>query len=139
MSRQSSFMSRRKIRVAAEDTLTPPETLTQSQMIARVVKNLGKDLYTVETADATDLLVELDARFRGTIFVRRGGYVLVDTVLGSERDNKIQGEIVNIVRDEKSWRKQSFWPRAFIKKPAVEDSDEDSVTGKMPPSDNEDD
>ena len=127
------------MRLTAEDTLTPPESLTKTQVIARVVKILGKDLYNVETPDAADLLVELDARFRGTIFIRRGGYVLVDTELAAERDNKIQGEIVNVVGDEKKWRKQSFWPQAFVKKSRADDSDDDSITGKMPPSDDEDD
>ena len=138
MSRPSKT-SRRKVRAAAEDTLTPPESLTQGQMIARVVKNQGKDLYNVETADAAELLVELEARFRGNVFVRRGGYVLVDVTLAAERENKIQGEIVNVVGDEKAWRKQSFWPQKFVKKTVVDDSDEDSVAGKMPPSGDEDD
>ncbi|EXJ55496.1 hypothetical protein A1O7_08423 [Cladophialophora yegresii CBS 114405] len=133
-------MSRRKIRNAAEDTLTPPDTLAPGQLIARVVKAHGKDLYTVQTADSSELLAELEARFRGTIFVRRGGYVLVDTTTTASRENKIQGEIVNIVRDEKAWRKQPFWPQEFVKKPAAGDSDEeDSLVGKMPPSDDEED
>lgn len=133
-------MSRRKIRNAAEETLSPPETLAPGQQLVRVVKVQGKDLYTVQTADTSELLVELDARFRGTIFVRRGGYVLVDTTTSADRENKIQGEIVNIVRDEKAWRKRSFWPQEFTRKPAPEDSDEEeSLVGKMPPSDDEDD
>lgn len=133
-------MSRRKIRNAAEETLTPPESLTQGQLIARVLKAQGKDLYTVQTAESSQLLVELDARFRGTIFVKRGGYVLIDTTTTADRENKIQGEIVNIVRDEKAWRKQPFWPQEFARRSAPEDSDEDdSVVGKMPPSSDEDD
>lgn len=132
-------MSRRKIRNTAEETLTPPDSLTPGQMIARIVKANGKDLYTVQTSAAADLLVELEARFRGTIFVKRGGYVLVDTS-PTDRANKIQGEIVNIVRDEKTWRKQPYWPREFVKKTVPADSDEeDSRVGKMPPSDSEED
>lgn len=132
-------MSRRKIRNAAEETLTPPDTLAPGQQLVRVVKIQGKDLYTVQTAGASELLVELDARFRGTIFVRRGGFVLVDTTTSTDRENKIQGEIVNIVRDEKTWRKRPFWPQEFARKAAPEDSDEEeSVVGKMPPSDEED-
>ncbi len=131
-------MSRRKIRNAAEETLTPPDSLAPGQMIARVVKTNGKDLYTVQTSDGTNLLVELEAKFRGTIFVKRGGYVLVDTS-ASDRANKIQGEIVNIVGDEKTWRKQPYWPQAFVKKAMPVDSDEEeSLVGKMPPSESED-
>jgi len=132
--------SRRKIRNAAEETVTPPNALAQGQMLARVLKSQGKDLYTVETADSSELLVELNARFRGTIFVKRGGYVLVDTTLAAVRDNKIGGEIVNVVRDEKAWRKQPFWPQVFVGRAVPEDSDEeDSVVGQMPPSDEDGD
>ncbi|KAJ9613214.1 hypothetical protein H2200_003156 [Cladophialophora chaetospira] len=131
-------MSRRKTRNAAEETLTPPDTLAPSQLLARVVKAQGKDLYTVQTADTSELLVELESRFRGTIFVRRGGFVLVDTNTTADRENKIQGEIVNIVRDEKAWRKKSFWPQKFMRKTVPDDSDEeDSVVGKMPPSEDD--
>jgi len=130
-------MSRRKIRNTAEETLTPPDSLSTDQTIARIVKAQGKDLYSVQTPDGTNLLVELVAKFRGTIFVRRGGYVLVDSS-ATGRENKIQGEIVNIVRDERTWRKQSYWPSQFPKKPDPVDSDEEeSLVGKMPPSDSE--
>jgi len=132
-------MSRRKLRTTAEETLAPPDALSAGQMIARVVKVQGKDLYTVQATDSSTLLVELEDRFRGTIFVRRGGYVLVDTCTATDRDNKIQGMIVNIVRDEKTWRKQPYWPKSFAKREMAEDSDEEaSVVGKLPPSDSED-
>ncbi|KAJ9495285.1 hypothetical protein H2202_009313 [Exophiala xenobiotica] len=130
-------MSRRKIRNTAEETLTPPDSLSADQTIARIVKAQGKDLYSVQTPDGTNLLVELEAKFRGTIFVKRGGYVLVDSS-ATGRENKIQGEIVNIVRDERTWRKQPYWPPQFPKKPDPVDSDEEeSLVGKMPPSDSE--
>ena len=135
----SLAMSRRKLRNTAEETLNPPDSLAQGQMIARIVKANGKDLYTVKTPNTATLLVELEARFRGTIFVKRGGYVLIDTTSSDDRDNKIQGEIVNVVRDEKTWRKQPYWPVEFAKKVAPVDSDqEESTAGKMPPSDSED-
>ncbi|OAP65755.1 hypothetical protein AYL99_01727 [Fonsecaea erecta] len=132
-------MSRRKIRNTAEETLNPPDSLAPGQLIARVIKTNGKDLYTVQAPDSSTFLVELEARFRSTIFVKRGGYVLVDTTTTAGRDNKIQGEIVNIVGDEKAWRKQPYWPEQFVKKTTLADSDdEDSRVGKLPPSDSED-
>ncbi|EXJ84842.1 hypothetical protein A1O3_05516 [Capronia epimyces CBS 606.96] len=131
-------MSRRKLRQTAEETLAPPDLLSPSQTIARVVQLHGKDLYTVQTpAASSTLLVELENRFRNAVFVQRGGYVLVDTT-ASDRPNKIQGVIVNIVRNEKAWRKQAYWPREFAKKVASDGSDEEeSLVGKMPPSDSE--
>lgn len=41
--------------------------------------------------------------------MKRGSFVVVDANALENRDNKLQGEIVNIVRDEKAWRKASFW------------------------------
>ena len=66
---------------------------------------------------------------------------MIDTKPTAERDNKIQGEILNVVGDEKLWRKRSYWPKEFIKRPIVTSSDSDdeerSNVGQMPPSDEE--
>lgn len=35
--------------------------------------------------------------------------MLVDNNTLAERENKIDGEIVNVVRDEKMWRKMGYW------------------------------
>jgi probable RNA-binding protein EIF1AD len=35
--------------------------------------------------------------------------VLVDTLGDDARENKLGGEIVNVVREEKEWRKASYW------------------------------
>jgi len=130
---------RRKLQATVEETITPPDSLQDGQMIARVVSAEGKNLYTVELPlSSKTLLVELEARFRSTIWLKRGGYVLVDTTTLADRDNKIDGEIVNVVRDEKRWSKQPYWPKEFVKKAApVESDEEESVVGMMPPSDSE--
>lgn len=131
---------RRKLQATVEDTLTPPESIPASQCIARIIGAKGKNLYQVETSSAQLLLVELEAKFRSTIWLKRGGYVLIDIASLADRDNKIDGEIVNVVREEKAWRKATFWPKQFTKKSALLDSDEDeSNVGKMPPSDDEED
>jgi len=121
--------------------LTPPDKLDDGQMIVRVVKAEGKDLYTVELPSTQTLLVELEARFRSTIWLKRGGYVLVDTNSLADRENKLDGEIINVVREEKTWRKERYWPKEFEKKSrATAGSDEEeSTVGKMPPSDNDED
>ena len=126
---------RRKLQATAEETLTPPDMLEEGQMIARVTSAAGKNLYNVELPSGQTVLVELEAKFRSTIWLRRGGYVLVDTTTLADRDNKIEGEIVNVVRDQKRWSKTAFWPKEFVKKTVAQDSDEEeSVVGKMPPS-----
>ncbi|TKX19883.1 translation initiation factor-like protein 1 [Elsinoe australis] len=131
---------RRNVHAAAEETLTPPDTLEPSQHIARVKTAAGNNLYHVELPDSDVLLVELAQRFRSTIWVKRGSYVLVDTSTLAARENKIGGEIINIVRDEKRWMKSRYWPAEFkaTRRGYEEDSDEEESTmGKMPPSDSE--
>lgn len=100
---------RRKVLATAQETLTPPDELPSSQLMARAIKATGNNIYLVEYSDKTQALVELPSRFRSTIWIKRGSYVVVDTKVSDERDNKIGGEIVNIVRDEKAWRKAPFW------------------------------
>lgn len=105
---------RRQLQATAEETSTPPTELQDGQAIARVKSAEGKNLYTVELASQGDanadtLLVELPARFRSAIWIKRGGYVVIDRAAFDARHNKLGGEIVNIVRDEKQWRKESYW------------------------------
>lgn len=101
------------------------------------MKATGNSLYSCTISSGTEVLVELPSRFRNTIWIKRGGYVLIDTKDAEVRENKIDGEIVNVVRDEREWRKNPYWPKEFVKVASYpEDSDEDeSTVGKMPPSD----
>ncbi|KAF7903328.1 uncharacterized protein EAF01_006377 [Botrytis porri] len=130
---------KRNVFAAAEETSTPPDTLTETQSIARVIKAEGNSLYSCTLTDNSTILVELPSRFRNTIWIKRGGYVLIDTKDANVRENKIGGEIINVVRDEHIWRKEAYWPKEFPKSSAyIEDSDEEeSTVGKMPPSDSD--
>jgi probable RNA-binding protein EIF1AD len=131
---------RRILQATADETLNPPTALSSSQQIARIIKAEGNNLYSVEAPSGDHLLVELQSRFRSLIWLKRGGYVLVDAdrkVFG-ERENKIDGEIVNVVREEKSWRKRSYWPAVFARKRIEQtESEEESRVGRMPSSDEE--
>lgn len=100
---------KRHLLATAEQTLTPPESLSPGQSVARVVKAAGNNLYSVELPSGRQVLVELPSRFRSAIWIKRGGYVLVDTTVLADRENKLSGEIVNVVADEKGWRKQRYW------------------------------
>ncbi|CAD0108866.1 unnamed protein product [Aureobasidium uvarum] len=151
---------RRNLQATAEETMTPPQSLTETQSVARVQQAAGNNLYRVELPDTKVLLVELPARFRSTIWIKRGGFVLVDTGAMTERENKLDGEIINVVRNEKEWRKEKYWyaalfshrrnavadtytgPKEFVPRISYADEDdsdeEESNVGKMPPSDSED-
>jgi probable RNA-binding protein EIF1AD len=110
-----------------------PDLLGDSQQIAQVTTINGNNIYTVKTTSAEGILVELPPRFRNTMWIRRGGYVLIDTAAFEARDNKLAGEIVAVIHDEKAWRKMPYWPEEFVKRqaaPAHEDGDdEDEAEG----------
>lgn len=62
-------------------------------------KHLGRNnLYNAELPNSKSVLVELEAKFRSTIWIKRGSYVVVDTEALADRDNKLDGEIMNVVR-----------------------------------------
>ncbi|KAI9821839.1 MAG: hypothetical protein M1827_002421 [Pycnora praestabilis] len=131
---------RRNLQATARETSSPPSVVSEGQYIARVTRAAGNNLYAVELPAGIEILVELPSRFRSTIWIKRGGYVLVDTKAFDDRENKLGGEVLNVVRDEKEWRKEAYWPKEFVKKSSYpEDSDEDeSTVGKMPPNDESD-
>jgi probable RNA-binding protein EIF1AD len=105
---------RRDLIADAESASSPPAELTPSQTIARVVKACGNNLYSLELPSKSvttgeTILAELPSQFRSTLWIIRGGYVVVDTQALAGRENKIGGQIVNVVRDEKVWRKEKYW------------------------------
>ena len=100
---------KRNVFAAAEETSTPPSSLTPTQAIARVIKAEGNSLYSCTLPDQETILVELPSRFRNTIWIKRGGYVLIDTKEADVRQNKIDGEIINVIRAEHIWRKEAYW------------------------------
>ncbi|KAL2208601.1 nucleic acid-binding protein [Sarocladium strictum] len=128
---------RRAMMAEAEEALTPPDTLSGSQCIVRVIKAAGNNVYNCELPSKKTVELELAQRFRNTIWIRRGGYVLAERYPADSEEKRVAGEIVNIVRDEKMWRKQSYWPKEFTKSSSQSDSEDDSNVGKMPPSDSE--
>ena len=101
---------RRHLQATAKETSHPPATLEDEQVIAQVRKAEGNNLYTVRLPlQQEPLLVELAAKFRSTIWIKRGSYVVIDQGAFEGRDNKLSGEIVNVVREERQWRKQAYW------------------------------
>ncbi len=107
--------SKRNILAVAEESTTPPDELTPTQSLARVVQAEGSSLYTCTLPSAgkrpKEVLVELAPRFRSTIWIKRGGYVLVEVVSAENRKegSRVDGDIINVVRDERAWRKQKYW------------------------------
>ncbi|CAM1511726.1 Fc.00g092390.m01.CDS01 [Cosmosporella sp. VM-42] len=99
---------KRNVLAAAEESLTPPVSLEPSQSVVRVIRPEGNNLYTCQLPNKKEIVLELAQRFRNTIWIKRGGFVLADRYENSQ-DARAMGEIVNVVRDEKLWRKQAYW------------------------------
>lgn len=129
-------------------TTSPPDTLPPSNVLARVARAAGNNLYQVtypSSVNRAQNLVELPARFRNAIWLKKGSFVVVDTEAFAERENKLGGEIVNVVREEREWRKMPYWPKEdkdFEKKVDTYGSDdedeEESRVGRMPTPDEDD-
>lgn len=122
-----------------QETLTPPDQLAPTHAIARMTQAAGKNLYHLALPSGVGILAELPAKFRSTIWLKRGSYVLVDTAALADRENKLSGEIVNVVGDEKAWRRMPYWPVEFAAKTrGYVDEEESSDEGpQMPPSDDD--
>jgi probable RNA-binding protein EIF1AD len=100
---------KRNVLAAAEASLTPPDALEPHQSLVRVTKPEGNNFWTCELPDGKTILLELAQRFRNTIWIKRGGFVLAERYQESREETRAAGEIINVVRDEKLWRKQPYW------------------------------
>ena len=101
---------KRTLLATAEETETPPISLKASESIARIRQAEGNSIYSVDLPGVKGpILVEMPSQFRSQIWVRRGGFVVVDIAALEDRSNKLGGEIANVVREEKRWRKMSYW------------------------------
>lgn len=100
---------KRHLLATIDSTITPPGELLASHRIARITSAAGNNLYNAELPGGEAALAELEAKFRSTVWIKRGSYVVIDTSALADRDNKLDGEIVNVVRDEKAWRKMAYW------------------------------
>lgn len=100
---------KRNVLATIDSTITPPDSLPDGHSIARITTAAGNNLYNAELPGGKPVLAELEAKFRSTVWIKRGSYVVIDTSALANRDNKLDGEIVNVVRDEKAWRKMAYW------------------------------
>jgi len=135
-----SSRPKRDVYVDAAAASSPPSELPETQIIARVIKGEGNSLFRVTIPSGEELLVELPSKMRNLFWIKRRGYVVVDTAVLNERENKIGGEIVTVIMDEKRWRKMKWWPAEFGERKGVyensdSESEEESTMGKMPPAD----
>lgn len=70
-----------------------------------------------------EIVVEMPPKFRNAIFVKRGGFCVISVyqqimnleTIPALSDYKVQGEISNIVVNDREWQKYTYWPQEFKK------------------------
>lgn len=63
------------------------------QLIARVVRSRGSNLHEVETGEGQTFLASIPTKFRHTVWIRRGQFVLLEPI--AEGD-KVRAEIFHV-------------------------------------------
>lgn len=100
---------KRSALAAVAENTSPPAELPQDHEICKIIKATGNNLFETTRTTGEILLVEMPSKFRSTLWVKRGSFVVVDRSALADRANKLGGVIAYIVRDEKEWRKQQYW------------------------------
>ena len=108
---------RRVAQKAQLETLSPPAHLTNNQAIARVERSEGNYRFTCTLPNGRCVLVELDQKFRNLVWLRRGGFVLLELIeeecdsatAKGKAKRRVQGYIENVVQDQSEWRSQAWW------------------------------
>jgi probable RNA-binding protein EIF1AD len=106
------------------------------QEIVKIISSRGNNLHEVETETGERYLVSMPTKFRRNVWVKRGGYVVVEPIV---EGNKVKAEIVQILlKDQiKYIREEGKWPSAFADVVPQIDSDQSDHSGDdLPPNPN---
>lgn len=75
-----------KREIDADDNSLPNE----NQQIVRIVSSKGNNLHEVESADSTEkFLVSMPNKFRQNIWVKRGNFVLIESIPEGKQVRKL--------------------------------------------------
>lgn len=96
--------------VLSEDLELPKE----GQDIVRIQTSMGNNLHEVETASGEKYLVSMPTRFRKSVWVKRGDFILVEPI--AEGD-KVRAEMVRPITSDyiRYLRDNNKWPSDFDK------------------------
>jgi len=83
-----------------------------SQEIVRVAAGRGNNLHEVLDANGKSYLVSMPTKFRKSVWIKRGDFVIVEPI---EEGDKVQAEIVAILyRDQIRYiKRENLWPAGF--------------------------
>lgn len=92
------------------------EFLIPQSQYSKLVAHFNRESKEKITESDRTIVVLMPPKFRNTVFVKRGGLVVVDLYEPNEIDPKqehILGDISNIVRNQKDWQKMAYFPVEF--------------------------
>ena len=103
--------STKKKHVMAE-VLDEFELPKESETIVRIVGGKGNNLHMVEDASREQFLVSMPRKFRRSVWVKRGDFVVVQPI---EEGDKVKAEIVRVLYKEqiKYIKEEGKWPKGF--------------------------
>ena len=86
-----------------------PET---NQLIAQTLASRGNNLHEIIDQDGNQYLASMPMKFRNTVWLRRGQFVLIEPI---EEGDKVKAEIVNILDSENVLYIEECgqWPKRF--------------------------
>ncbi|RMX46593.1 hypothetical protein pdam_00019725 [Pocillopora damicornis] len=78
------------------------------EQMGRILGGRGNNLHEVETSDGTKFLVSMPSKFRKSVWIKRGDFVIVDPI---EEGNKVCAEIVHILYSKqiKYLKNEGLW------------------------------
>jgi len=99
------------------------------QRIVQIVAGKGNNLHQVfdphqsEEEDGGKYLVSMPTKFRKSVWIKRGDYVIVEAI---EEGDKVKAEIIRILyKDQvKHIKKENLWPKGFPGEEAGGDLDQ---------------
>eukprot|EP01089_Gocevia_fonbrunei_P020388 TRINITY_DN7595_c0_g1_i3.p1 TRINITY_DN7595_c0_g1~~TRINITY_DN7595_c0_g1_i3.p1 ORF type:complete len:134 (-),score=29.82 TRINITY_DN7595_c0_g1_i3:25-426(-) len=103
-----------------QQTLDEAPEPTEDQQIVQVTEIRGTNILGVKFANGEEILCLMPAKFRKTVWVKKGGYVLIEPfteMIKKEKykDVKLKGRVVHVLFPPhiKQYKKQGIWPSAF--------------------------
>lgn len=84
----------------------------ENQTLVKVLGPRGNHLYEVIAADGTTFLASMPSKFRNTVWIKNGSFVVIEPI---EEGNKVKGEIVKILLKHhiKQMKKDGNWIPEF--------------------------
>ncbi|XP_047133453.1 probable RNA-binding protein EIF1AD isoform X1 [Hydra vulgaris] len=109
----------------------------EDEQIVQIVAAKGNNLHEVKTINDESFLVSMPNKYRKSVWVKRGDYVVIQSI---KEGHKVQGEIVSILypKQIKYLKQKNMWPEEFNKSNMLDDiSQTDNTTSKAENSEEE--